>query len=407
MLKQTVASSDRNLVLDLGNENSLVELGTFQDIIHNHATNDALSWELKWGLGKALEIRDPFDRDHTLFADDLVKFSCSVNLRQDRLTVENLSYQFDNNTFSLERKGTKGYELNSGTESYKLVRAVGRPGELPSPVKFYGFPDQVRAYYQNAGFLSDFELALENSFAQMYYLGPLRDYPRRQYVWAGAQPIDMGRRGERAVDALLASQKNRKKISRGRGRRGFTLEEYVAWWLKELDLIHSFSVRRLEDSNLYRVYVQKASNSAEVLITDVGFGVSQILPALVLCYYVPEGSTIILEQPEIHLHPNVQAGLADVFIDATQKRNVQIILESHSEHLLRRLQRRIAEEKITNSDAMLYFSEIEKGTSRLKKLELDQFGNIVNWPSNFFGDEFGEIAAISEAAIKRQMRDSA
>ena len=57
------------------------------------------------------------------------------------------------------------------------------------------------------------------------------------------------------------------------------------------------------------------ARSAEALITDVGFGVSQILPVLVLCYYVPEGSTIILEQPEIHLHPSVQAGLADVLID--------------------------------------------------------------------------------------------
>ena len=69
----------------------------------------------------------------------------------------------------------------------------------------------------------------------------------------------------------------------------------------------------------------------------MGIGVSQVLPVLVLCYYVPEGSTIILEQPELHLHPSVQAGLADVFIDVIKHRNVQILLESHSEHLLRRL----------------------------------------------------------------------
>jgi predicted ATPase len=71
---------------------------------------------------------------------------------------------------------------------------------------------------------------------------------------------------------------------------------------------------------------------------------------LVLCYYVPEGSILILEQPEIHLHPSVQTGLADVFIDAVKTRKVQIILESHSEYLLRRLQRRIAEEKVSQED---------------------------------------------------------
>ena len=63
-----------------------------------------------------------------------------------------------------------------------------------------------------------------------------------------------------------------------------------------------------------------------VTSTDVGFGVSQILPVITLCYYAPPGSILLLEQPEIHLHPSVQAGLADVFIDAIKTRGIQIIL---------------------------------------------------------------------------------
>lgn len=139
-----------------------------------------------------------------------------------------------------------------------------------------------------------------------------------------------------------------------------------------------------------------------MLITDVGFGVSQILPVLVLCFYVPEGSTVILEQPEIHLHPSVQAGLADVFIDAWEKRRVQVIVESHSEHLLRRLQRRIAAGKFSQNDVGLYFCKEEDGVSGLDSLEIDLFGNISNWPQDFFGDQFGEIAAMSEAALMRR-----
>ena len=115
----------------------------------------------------------------------------------------------------------------------------------------------------------------------------------------------------------------------------------------------------------------------------MGIGVSQVLPVLVLCYYVPEGSTIILEQPELHLHPAVQAGLADVFIDVIKNRKVQILLESHSEHLLRRLQRRIAEEAFTPDDAALYFCEMSGGESQLTQLEIDMFGNIHNWPMTF------------------------
>ena len=82
------------------------------------------------------------------------------------------------------------------------------------------------------------------------------------------------------------------------------------------------------------------------LLTDIGFGVSQVLPVLVQCFYANHGSTLILEQPDIHLHPSAQAGLADLFIAAKKSPGVQILFESHSEHLLRRLQRRIAEEKV-------------------------------------------------------------
>ena len=170
-------------------------------------------------------------------------------------------------------------------------------------------------------------------------------------------------------------------------------------------MIASFQVRPItKGGRLFQVWVRRDPKAAEVLITDVGFGVSQILPVITLCYYAPEGSTILLEQPEIHLHPRVQAGLADVLVDAMKTRGIQIILESHSEHLLRRLQRRVAEEEIQPNQAALYFCSTEKGESRLTSLELDLYGNIRNWPKDFFGDEFGEIAAMSQAALKRKRR---
>ena len=81
------------------------------------------------------------------------------------------------------------------------------------------------------------------------------------------------------------------------------------------------------------------------------------------------------------------------------------MFESHSEHLLRRLQRRIAEGGIRQDDIALFFCSSDDGSgSSLSRLEVDQFGNIANWPKDFFGDQFGEIAAMSEAALKRQGR---
>jgi predicted ATPase len=177
----------------------------------------------------------------------------------------------------------------------------------------------------------------------------------------------------------------------------------VAWWLQELGLIYSFKLEPVaKGSNLYRVSARTSPSSSEVLITDVGFGVSQVLPVLVLCFYAPEGSTILLEQPEIHLHPSAQAGLADVLVDAVQRGGVQIVLESHSEHLLRRLQRRIAEEKIDADDVALYFCHRKDGWSEADRLNLNLYGYIENWPEGFFGDQMEEVSAMANATQRRR-----
>ncbi len=408
MLKQTVESPDRVQPLDLGNDRSLVELGTFRDILSWHKSDENLTWSIELELPQTLKITDPTNPNRVLFEGDRLTYGCL--LREDhrmRPYVGVIAYGIDNNNFLYkeDNKKKKSYKISyEGSTGFDFKRASGRRWELPSPVKCYGFPDQVSAYFQNAGFLADFQLALEQWFARLYYLGPLREYPRRQYTWGGVQPADMGPRGENVVYALLSSRDRRKRISRGKGYKSLSLEEYVAHWLRELNLIHEFDVKPVtEGSNIYQVHVKLTSTSPSVLITDVGFGVSQILPVIALCYYVPEGSTIILEQPEIHLHPSAQAGLADVFIDAIKMRKIQIILESHSEHLLLRLQRRIAEEKLAPDDVALYFCHNDDGQSRLASLDVDEYGNIRNWPENFFGNEFEERAAMTRAALKRRM----
>lgn len=420
LLKQTVESPDRRQALNLGDERSLVSLGTFRDVIFEHNTDAGLAFGLSWNLPRELKLADPQKKGTTLFSGKDLLFSAgAAQVGRRRPFVPVVQYGFAGHDFLMKGKPPEynKYEISvqvaqddavtSKSTGFRFIRTPGRPWELPSPVKCYGFPPQVRTYYQNAAFLHDFELAFEELCSRMYYLGPLREHPKREYTWAGAQPADMGERGQNVVDALLASRERGEKISRGSGNPKFTVEEYVAWWLKKLKLIHDFTVAPISaDSNLYRVWVRQDRNAAEVLLTDVGFGVSQILPVITLCYYVPKGSIILLEQPEIHLHPSVQAGLADVFIDAVKNRKVQIIVESHSEHLLRRLQRRIAEEELKADDAALYFCNMVKGKSQLTALQLDLFGNITNWPKDFFGDEFGEMAAMTEAQMKRKMKAS-
>ncbi len=409
MLKQTADSPDRNQALDLGDERSLVELGTFRDLVFKHDAEASLHCELAWTLSKSIEVSDPARKGKLLFSVDALGFSVDLKSLDEgeggRTIVQRMSYSFAGNEFGMAASGDSSteYDLATLQGKFRFKRTTGRAWKLPPPAKCYGFPDQVRAYFQNAAFLSDLELSFEQLCSNIYYLGPLRDYPKRQYSWGGSRPSDMGRRGERVVDALLASRQSGHKIAYGKGRKSLTLEERVASWLKELGLIASFEVRPVaKGSKLFQVWVRRSSGSAEVLITDVGFGVSQILPVLALCYYVPKGSTVVLEQPEIHLHPAVQSGLADVFLDAIKTQGIQLIVESHSEHLLRRLQRRIAEEQLKPDSTALYFCGMKDGESSLVPLQLDEFGTIQNWPANFFGDEFGEIAATQDAILARQ-----
>lgn len=135
---------------------------------------------------------------------------------------------------------------------------------------------------------------------------------------------------------------------------------------------------------------------------DVGFGISQVLPMLVLAYFVREGTTIIAEQPEIHLHPRAQAGLAELMVEVAKERNVQFIVETHSEHLFRRLQTLMAEDRISADECRLYFVDRdEEKKTRLTPLEVDKYGRVKNWPEDFFGDAVGEVERQTRKIFER------
>lgn len=406
MLKQTVESADRKRVLHTGDDRSIVDLGTFFDLIYAHDTSNALQIGIIWQLLETLKVQDPQKKGRTLFEIDQMEFNVKIKEFGGTATVERFSYGFEDYDFGMKiaDEGQKKIEYELISKTFQEIRYPGRPWPLPIPVKCYGFPPEVSGYYQNLGFLSDLVYEFEGFFGRIAYLGPLREYPKRTYTWAGEEPADVGMKGELAASAILAARQRGEYISPGYKRKRRTLEERIAYWFKEMGMIHSFTLRQIAKNRKdYELRVKKSATSPEVLITDVGFGVSQILPVLVLCYYVPEGSVILLEQPEIHLHPSVQAWLADVFIDVVKNRNVQIIVESHSEHLLRRLQRRIAEEQIKADQTALYFCRMDNSASEIEKLDIDMFGDIKNWPRGFFGDEMGELVAKTEAGIKRQM----
>lgn len=411
-LQQTARSTDRRRALHLGDSNSLIDLGTFEDCLHGHDVKQSLMFELGWILPKTLEVRDPL-RTTARYTGNQMRLAVELAAgKTGQPEVRSLTYVLSMDgeevlDVSLSRDDKGKFLLTS--ERYEFKMADGRKWPLEEPEKFYRLSDISMARFKNAGFLADFALATEAMLESLSYLGPLRSHPQRIYQWSGDTPSSVGPMGEYAVAAILAAESDGRQINRGpkRSRQGFA--EFIAAWLKDLAVIDDFSVQPVSEGRKeYEVLVKTHPKAPEVKITDVGFGVSQVLPALVQAFYCPPHSTVWMEQPEIHLHPQVQAELADVFISATQARengharNVQLIVESHSEHFLNRLQRRVAEGSITPDKVAVYFCRRAGSATELEPLRLNILGEIENWPENFFGDEMADIAGRTLAAMKRR-----
>jgi hypothetical protein len=377
-------------------------------MIYAHDEDRGVVWNLSFGLEDELVLRPPSgaERDEAIRGRTVeVASSVREGGKPRGMLSTRLEYAIGGMRFRLSQRSgsTTSFELTTEpTERFRFIRNLGRAWQLPGPIQSYAFPDQARTYFQNASFLADLEKAYEEQMDALYYLGPLREYPSRDYLWSRSRPEGVGVKGEKAISAILAMTADGEQRNVSRGKRLRPFQEIVAYWLAALGVINDFRVEEIaEESNRWQARVVPHKGGTKVLLTDVGFGVSQVLPVVTLLQYVPRGSTVILEQPEIHLHPLAQANLADVIINAAIHRGVQVIVESHSEHLLLRLQRRIAEEQIGSGDVALYFCDITGRGSVLERLQLDLLGKIENWPMNFMGDAFGEAAAAEKARLRR------
>jgi hypothetical protein len=403
LMKQTAESLDPRQVLQLGGRESYVDLGTYLDLVKDHDDHRAVGLTFNWRTTEAVRLRrgnsaggDVLDADFFGFSTDIGQESGVLG----EIIVQRMEYAIGpdgDRTVGMRRRQDDSYEIMS--KGLNLRRRAKVPDLLPEPIKCYGFPDAASTAFQSADFLAELSHQFDELMSGIAYVGPLRDRPRRRYQWQGSSPTFVGPRGENAVAAILAARRQSRAIK----TRGF--EENLGYWLKRMGLIEQFAVVEIgSGTNLYELRVSVAGISTSVAITDVGFGISQVLPVLVQVFYAVPGTPVILEQPEIHLHPAAQSALGDVLLGAVKNNGTQLIVETHSEHLLHRIQRRIAEEQISKDDVALYFIDAADGRSEIHELKVDEYGNIANWPRDFFGDEMGDLAAMTEAAAERRNR---
>ncbi len=243
-------------------------------------------------------------------------------------------------------------------------------------------------------------LEIKRFLRSIQYIGPLRAKPERAYLSAGT-PIEIGNAGENAIPILWVNQ-NEKVFSKtriGETPKETKLSEATEQWAKEFGIASSFHITKPKRVIYQAELESNPGSKVMVTIADVGFGVSQLLPVIVTGLWARNGSTIILEQPEIHLHPRLQGKLAD-FLICMAELGKNIIVETHSEHLINMLRLRIVQDtsnEIKKKIGILFVRPPKQSKritrlqgSRIENLKVDEYGKIINWPSDFF-PETGDL----------------
>lgn len=392
LIRQTVKGDDPNLDLNLGNPDAgdSVTLGQFKDLLCRHGAATAsnpgnqVGIEFRWQ-----DIEE--GATSTLFSARYRKGSSgSAELAYLRLGQ-------DGKGFTVQRRRPGIYRLQLGHES----RPVGQSAEYRPQRSFAFSPAAIADLGERGEAIRDIGPALLDELSKIIYLGPVRRLAQRDYVWAGRMPAHIGDDGAKAVDALIASGvaiQQAKKRKQTEPQEAELFNQTIDW-LKAMNLADGLSVRALGSSARYELLIENHGEQSN--LKDVGVGVSQVLPVIVAALFAEPGHIVIVEEPESHLHPLAQAELANLFATVSKQRGVQFIVETHSEHLFRRMQTLMARAEISQQDAVMYFVERNGRHAELHRLQADEMGRIKNWPDKFFGDAMGETREQTALAIQR------
>jgi predicted ATPase len=220
------------------------------------------------------------------------------------------------------------------------------------------------------------------------YIGPFRLYPPRVFHLTGRTNFErIGNKGENAYQILVNDELLATKVS------DWFNENFDGWelYINKVESYYEIKIKRYNSQN------------EGVNIVDVGQGMSQALPIIVKAHMKNTIETLtILEQPELHLHPGAHANLAQLLFESTQNSGNKYLVETHSKNFILRLRTLVAEEKLNKENINLYYVYFDESqdSSYLKKIELNDLGEVDFWPKNVFDESFDEVKALMRAQNK-------
>ena len=421
LMRQSLESQTQESALLFNSK--YTKLGSFDKVIYNHKMDEEIEISYTFSFEDIIEkaknykitvlIRDFLGIDNNGLKNNTATYTMAFKKKNDDIIISKFEIKSDNIELLLKHIEDNKYDLscrniycydkknkNKGL-SIKTNVELTESNSLIPRIKISSLKDKSgeKNYYNNNRFFDMTchysSLIFQFLFEQISYIGPLRKEPSRRYIYED-EISSIGSRGENAAfvyskekDSVVDSyfyNEDKNKFYKRKFKFGTALNK----WLKMMNIIDFDNSKRDE---IIRLKV-KSTSGVTVDISDVGFGVSQILPILVEGLRMHKGQTLLLEQPEIHLHPRLQMQLTDFFI-AMAKDNKNTIIETHSEHVINRLIRRsLEDDKIANLINIYFINE----KSEIEKIKIDKTKGIANWPKNFFdqaADEQKEILKLT------------
>ncbi|MGD0900821.1 MAG: AAA family ATPase [Thermoguttaceae bacterium] len=383
LLRQTLDSPEYGPRLDL--RGPLYQAGSYADIVHQHKASQKIRMDFRISLpgGAPAKIELEFSADEPQPA------------RLVRLKVNGGAADV------LEVRRGRGYggpyELvidhkPQGSEAEALFRFPQSgffPIIGPEPLR----PGRPSKKHEDArGFARDTLRNFEVTLRATRAVGAFRQQPNRRYEYQGRVSESIDAVGRSVVDALIED-------SLRRGKKRAELVRSVNKWLKVVGRVRILPFRRLSrTARIFEVRLRDTDSGRWANFADVGFGIGQAFPVFVEGLRTPEGGTFLVQEPEIHLHPDAQLGMAD-FLVSLAKSGRRVIAETHSENLLLRIRRLVTGKApaLSHKDvSILCVTKHRDGASRVLPLEIDEMAQIKDWPKGFMEEATDERMAILE-----------
>ncbi len=240
------------------------------------------------------------------------------------------------------------------------------------------------------GFINT-ETTIENLSLKTDYIGPFRILPKRHYEPVISSPKKVGIDGYQAYEMLIKDGGTADKL---------LLNKVSNWYQASFE---DWGVKIIRNGSQYDIELFRADIA--INFCDVGEGMSQVLPLVVRAFQpVEEETLIIIEQPELHLHPAAHGGLAELFATNLQEGKKRYLIETHSQNFVLRLRRLVAEGKINKEQLKIYYVDFQEkeNFSVLKEIKVDDYGRVDYWPENIFSETLTETIALRNAQLNQE-----